>query len=199
MQTIGIACFQTTLGLCGVAWSARGLTAVQLPEADETGTRSRLQSRSDGAPEAPPPPAVQQAIDAIVALLRGDKPDLGFITLDLEDTPAFERRAYAAARAVPPGQTTTYGAIAASLGEPGAARAVGQAMGSQSVSDRRAVSSRARHERRPRRVLGRWRRRDQAAHARHRGRGCRATRQPLRSVLNARPLGLTRATFVAAR
>ena len=61
--------------------------------------------------------------------MRGDKPDLGFIALDLEDTPAFERRAYQAARAVPPGQTTTYGAIAATLGEPGAARAVGQAMG----------------------------------------------------------------------
>ncbi len=33
------------------------------------------------------------------------------------------------ARAIPPGRTLTYGQIAAQLGEPGAARAVGQALG----------------------------------------------------------------------
>lgn len=102
---------------------------MQLPESDDAQTRSRLQRRCQGAPESPPPQGVQLAIDAIVALLRGEKPDLSFIALDLEEVPSFERRAYAAARAVPPGHTTTYGEIAAALGEPGAARAVGQAMG----------------------------------------------------------------------
>jgi methylated-DNA-[protein]-cysteine S-methyltransferase len=36
---------------------------------------------------------------------------------------------YEAIRAIQPGQTRTYGQIAADLGEPGAARAVGRAMG----------------------------------------------------------------------
>jgi len=32
-------------------------------------------------------------------------------------------------RAIPPGQTLTYGEVAAAIGEPGAARAVGRALG----------------------------------------------------------------------
>ena len=39
------------------------------------------------------------------------------------------KAAEAAARAIPPGQTRTYGDIAQELGDPGLARAVGQAMG----------------------------------------------------------------------
>src|SRR6202012_5569537 len=43
--------------------------------------------------------------------------------------PAFSRQVYAVARAIPPGSTMTYGEIAARLGDPLLARAVGQAMG----------------------------------------------------------------------
>lgn len=106
---------------------------MQLPESDDSTTRSRLASRCAGAAESTPPLAVQRAIDAIVALLRGDQPDLSFIALDLDGVPPFERRAYEAVRAIPPGSTKTYGEIAAMLGEPGAARAVGQAMGHNPV------------------------------------------------------------------
>jgi len=129
----GIAFFTTTLGLCGIAWSARGITAVQLPESDDSTTRSRLTSRCLGASESARPPAVQQAIDAIVALLRGDQADLSCVALDLDGVPEFERRAYEAVRTIPPGSTKTYAEIAAILGEPGAARAVGQAMGHNPV------------------------------------------------------------------
>ncbi len=41
----------------------------------------------------------------------------------------FHRRVYEAARTIPAGQTLAYGEIAARLGAPGAARAVGQALG----------------------------------------------------------------------
>jgi methylated-DNA-[protein]-cysteine S-methyltransferase len=43
--------------------------------------------------------------------------------------PAFHRRVYEVARAIPPGATLSYGEIAARLGQHGAARAVGQALG----------------------------------------------------------------------
>jgi methylated-DNA-[protein]-cysteine S-methyltransferase len=43
--------------------------------------------------------------------------------------PEFHRRVYDVARTIPPGATLTYGDIAARLGEPGSARAVGQALG----------------------------------------------------------------------
>ena len=47
--------------------------------------------------------------------------------LDLAGTD-FQRKAWEAARAIPRGETRSYGWIARSIGSPGAARAVGQAM-----------------------------------------------------------------------
>ena len=43
--------------------------------------------------------------------------------------PQFHQRVYAEARRIPPGQTRSYGELARELGEPTAARAVGQALG----------------------------------------------------------------------
>ena len=43
--------------------------------------------------------------------------------------PDFDRRVYAEARSIAPGETRTYGEIAARLGDPGLSRAVGQALG----------------------------------------------------------------------
>ncbi|HYE99300.1 MAG TPA: methylated-DNA--[protein]-cysteine S-methyltransferase [Planctomycetota bacterium] len=53
--------------------------------------------------------------------------------LALEDATAFERRVYAQVRAIPRGRTRTYGEVADRIGAPGAARAVGQAMGKNPV------------------------------------------------------------------
>lgn len=125
----GLAFFDTTLGLCGVAWSERGLTAVQLPESSATATRARLRSRFPEFVPTTPPRAVQQAIDGIRELLSSGRADLSAVSLDESALGEFERRVYALTRAIAPGQTSTYGALAAALGDPGAARAVGQAMG----------------------------------------------------------------------
>jgi methylated-DNA-[protein]-cysteine S-methyltransferase len=75
------------------------------------------------------PPEVQSAIDGIVALLGGEPRDLGAVALDMEGVPPFHRRVYHAARAIEAGATLSYGELAARLGERGAARAVGQALG----------------------------------------------------------------------
>ena len=78
---------------------------------------------------------MQRAIDGITfALLRGEASDLTAIALDIEDLPAFNRRVYEVARAIPPGATLSYGEIAAKLGEPPqAARDVGQALGQNPI------------------------------------------------------------------
>ena len=120
--------FDTALGRCGIAWGPRGITAVQLPEADEPALRRRIARAMPSAHESPPPPDVQSAIDAIVALLDGEARDLATVALDMERLPEFNRRVYAVARAVPPGGTITYGEIAERIGERGAAQAVGQAL-----------------------------------------------------------------------
>ena len=128
------ALFETAIGACAVGWSEAGIVALQLPEPDRERTRARLSRRWPDACEAPPPPAVQTAIDAVVTLISGAAPDgigadLEGIALDLEDVPAFDRAVYAVARTIAPGQTLTYGEVAARIGEPGAAREVGQALG----------------------------------------------------------------------
>ena len=47
---------------------------------------------------------------------------------------AFQRRVWAALREIPYGQTTSYGALAERLGQPGAARAVGLANGRNPIA-----------------------------------------------------------------
>ena len=48
--------------------------------------------------------------------------------VDLRGLSDFDRAVYEAVRGVPPGETITYGEVAAQVGSPGAARAVGGAM-----------------------------------------------------------------------
>ncbi|MDI2126489.1 methylated-DNA--[protein]-cysteine S-methyltransferase [Yinghuangia seranimata] len=122
----GSAVFDTAIGRCGIAWGPRGVCRVQLPERDDAALRARM---PDGHPEAEPPPEVAAAVKGIQALLRGEGGDLHEITLDLDGVPAFHQRVYEVARAIPPGRTMTYGEVARALGMPGAARAVGYALG----------------------------------------------------------------------
>ena len=125
----GFALFDTAIGRCGLAWGERCVSAVQLPEADDAGTRSRLIKHLPSLTQSQPPPAVQRAIDGIQALLRGEGGDLLDVELDMQGVPLFHQRVYDVARRIPPGQTRTYGEVAVLLGEPTAARAVGQALG----------------------------------------------------------------------
>jgi methylated-DNA-[protein]-cysteine S-methyltransferase len=129
MTAQGFALFDTNIGRCGIAWSARGIAGVQLPEASEAKTRARLMRRHPHAREAPPPADVYRAIDAITSLLRGEACDLSAVALDMDDIPEFDRGVYEAARSIAAGATLSYGELAARVGERGLAREVGQALG----------------------------------------------------------------------
>jgi|HubBroStandDraft_1064217.scaffolds.fasta_scaffold00269_15 methylated-DNA-[protein]-cysteine S-methyltransferase len=129
MTTLGYTLFETEIGTCGLAWSTAGITGVQLPEIPPAEAAAALARRFPGAVPTTPPEPVRQAVAGIQALLRGEAVDLGRVALDLGAVPDFHRRIYDIARSIPPGATLTYGEIAARLGEPGAARAVGRAMG----------------------------------------------------------------------
>jgi methylated-DNA-[protein]-cysteine S-methyltransferase len=116
--------FDTAIGACGIAWSERGVIGFHLPETSSAAMAARFD-----AVAATPPQKVQQAIDAVVALMRGERTDLAFVAVDMHGLPEFHQRVYDVARTIPAGATMTYGEIAARLGDPGAARAVGQALG----------------------------------------------------------------------
>ncbi|MGE0151443.1 MAG: methylated-DNA--[protein]-cysteine S-methyltransferase [Reyranellaceae bacterium] len=121
--------FDTPIGRCGLLWGADGIAGLQLPERNDGETQARLLRLAPDAIAAEPPRPVRQAIEQIVALLRGEKRDLSAIALDMARVPEFHRQVYAFSRRIPPGQTLSYGEIAARIGRKGAARAVGQAMG----------------------------------------------------------------------
>jgi len=124
------ALFDTAIGRCGLAWGARGVIGVQLPEKDLHATRTRLLRHCPAAEESEAPPKpIARAIDEIQALLRGEMRTLRAITLDMSRVAPFNARVYETTRAIAPGQTRTYGDIAHAIGDASAARAVGQALG----------------------------------------------------------------------
>ena len=125
----GWSLFETTIGVSAICWGPGGILGLLLPEASAAAMQARLARRFAPAGEARPPQAVRRAIDAIRALLEGERIDLSGVQLDMAAVPPFNRRVYAVARQIPAGETMTYGEVAARIGEAGAARAVGRALG----------------------------------------------------------------------
>jgi methylated-DNA-[protein]-cysteine S-methyltransferase len=125
----GIALFETAIGTCGLAWGERGLTAVALPGSSAQRPRARLVRAAPAAGEGEPPRGVREAIEGITALLAGEPRDLSGVELDLAAVARFDRRVTAVARTIAPGETLTYGEVAARIGAPGEAREVGKALG----------------------------------------------------------------------
>jgi len=123
------AVFETQLGWGGIAWNERGVTSVQLPEPERVRVVARLRRRFVEARESVPPPSIQAAIDAMVALLRGESRELLDVELDMDEVEPFDARVYEQARRIPVGATLTYGQIAKQLGDVRLAREVGQALG----------------------------------------------------------------------
>ena len=134
MEKMAFTLFETPVGRPAIAWSAAGVVALQLPEVSATATEARLRRRYPDAVRTDPPDEIGEAIGAIVALTSGEARDLSFIRLDLGAVGDFERRVYEAAREIRAGETATYGEIARQIGEPGAAQAVGRALGRNPVA-----------------------------------------------------------------
>jgi methylated-DNA-[protein]-cysteine S-methyltransferase len=83
-------------------------------------------------PVAPGPPGTCRAISRLAADLRrfleGRPVEFDRDQLALDTCPPFQRAVLVAEHRVPRGRVTTYGALAARVGRPGAARAVGNAL-----------------------------------------------------------------------
>ncbi|MBW2701860.1 MAG: MGMT family protein [Deltaproteobacteria bacterium] len=110
--------FDTALGRCALEYSERGLGRIHLP-----GSRFK-----PGRPKHVPP-WVQSAVEAVVQHLAGGSCRYGRVKLDTEGLSEFSLRVYSALRKVKRGQTVSYGELARRIGRPGAARAVGRAVG----------------------------------------------------------------------
>lgn len=129
MPAHGFTLFDTAIGRCGIAWGPGGIAGIQLPEGPPAATRARLLRRFPGAGPEAPPAEIQRVMQDIAALLHGEARELRGAPLDMRAVPDFDRRVYEAAREIAPGATVTYGELAACIGAPESARAVGQALG----------------------------------------------------------------------
>lgn len=121
--------FDTALGRCALVWGPGGVVGVQLPEGTAEVTVARVHEQFPDAILAEPDGAVGRAVAGIVALLAGVPDPLTDVAVDLSAVPEFDRRVYTTTRAIGPGRTLTYGQVATAIGSPGAAQAVGQALG----------------------------------------------------------------------
>ncbi len=129
MSAVDFTLFATSIGRCGVAWADEKIVATHLPEKSDDETCRRLARRAPDAAQGDPTPAVQRAIDAITALLAGERVDLSFIQCDFSTLEPFNIRTYEVTRTIPVGETLTYGDIAMRLGDKRLAQAVGRALG----------------------------------------------------------------------
>ncbi len=92
----------------------------------EAGLRSIDFGGGRGEPSGPPEATVAAALAAYFA---GDLSAVEALPVDLGGRTPFTKTVLGALRRVGPGQLTTYGGLAATVGRPGASRAVGRVMG----------------------------------------------------------------------
>jgi O-6-methylguanine DNA methyltransferase len=122
------ALIEGPIGAAYVAWSDRGITAY-VPAA-AVGPRSAFEShhaRRATYVEAPPP-RLARHLARTVATGR-----LGRLPLDLSSIGDFQRKVLEKCAEIPPGEIRPYGWIAREIGNPGAVRAVGTALGKNPV------------------------------------------------------------------
>ena len=140
MEQPAYCLFETPLGACGIAWKGQErsrippvVTFFQLPEATRSLTDARIAGSSGGRKARVAPPHIARIIERVQKHLHGDVQDFLDIAVDLDAMGPFARQVYEAVRKIPPGRTTSYGELATDMNRPTASRAVGQALGRNSI------------------------------------------------------------------
>jgi AraC family transcriptional regulator of adaptative response/methylated-DNA-[protein]-cysteine methyltransferase len=119
------------LGKVLLASTERGIAAVKLG-ASSAALMAELKQEFPAARIFSDPRRPDRWLQAVVAVVDGAPPD-PLLPLDLRAS-AFSRRVWRELRRIPPGEVRTYGEIAAAVGRPKAARAVGRACASNPVA-----------------------------------------------------------------
>jgi AraC family transcriptional regulator of adaptative response/methylated-DNA-[protein]-cysteine methyltransferase len=120
-------------GVALVATTERGLCAVRLGD-EVAALASELRAEFPGAALARDDAALAEVAAIVSDLAAGRRrPEAAALPLDVHAT-AFRRRVWEALRRIPFGETRSYGQIAAAVGAPGAARAVGTACAANPVA-----------------------------------------------------------------
>ena len=117
----------TSLGPMLVAATSKGLCRISFGEGEAT-----LRARFPQARLCPADADLDAMAAKVAALVDDPRADAALPT-DVRGT-AFQQAVWAALRAIPPGETRSYGDIAAAIGRPGAVRAAGTACGDNTLA-----------------------------------------------------------------
>ena len=129
--TIKYTIVDSPLGRLLVAMTERGVCSVTMGDSDrslEKALRSEFSEanieRDDGS--------LREIVSRVLKHLSGKEPHLD-LSVDIRST-AFQRQVWEKLRAIPYGETVSYGDVAKALGKPGAVRAVGHACATNPVA-----------------------------------------------------------------
>jgi methylated-DNA-[protein]-cysteine S-methyltransferase len=136
--TAAYAVIAAPWGPVHLAATARGIAALELLTPTErfvASLVSRLHGPVEPARNAPPATraCLERGVEAVEEYLRGT-PARFDLPLDLSGEAAWDGTVFAGVRGVPWGSATSYGRVARRIGRPGAARAVGGAVGRNPVA-----------------------------------------------------------------
>jgi methylated-DNA-[protein]-cysteine S-methyltransferase len=120
---------ETALGWVAFAETERGVRACSLPHSSAEKALAAVGAETGTAVS----PAQHELAGLLVRYYGGESVDLSGVPLDLPRASAFTARVREVVRAIPRGETLSYGQVAARAGSPRAARAVGQVMATNPV------------------------------------------------------------------
>lgn len=130
-EVIRVALADSALGLLMIGATAAGICFIGFGE-DEAALRGDVMHRFPQARIDDAPDDLAEAMRSVVAFIAEPKAALD-LPLDLRGT-AFQRQVWEALRAIPLGETRSYGGLAAEMGMPRATRAVARACAQNKVS-----------------------------------------------------------------
>ena len=130
-RTDSLARIPSPIGPLAIAWSDSGVTFVGIDRGQDIDeVRAQIERRlSRPVRSAEPPGWVREAVQNYFRTWHVD-----FDRIDVSELTAFERAALRKAAEIPPGEVRSYGWIAREIGNPQAARAVGQVMARNPVA-----------------------------------------------------------------
>ncbi|WP_394728428.1 bifunctional DNA-binding transcriptional regulator/O6-methylguanine-DNA methyltransferase Ada [Altererythrobacter sp. GH1-8] len=126
--TIHWTVVETSLGPMLVAATGMGLCCLSFNEGEE-----ELRARFPSADLVQSGEAFSELLAEVVQAVEQPQLDNAHIPLDVKGT-AFQQRVWQQLRAIPAGETRSYGELAAALGNPNASRAVGGANGANNIA-----------------------------------------------------------------
>lgn len=128
--TASLHVFPTNLGWMALAWTERGLSRLTFGHPSAAAAIASLEADSHWATtdSRDLPGWVEELVGRLASYAAGSEVRFDDVLLDLSHLTPFQRKVVSRCRRIGRGRTRSYGELAAAIGSPGAARAVGSVM-----------------------------------------------------------------------